>query len=73
MDNSNNNENKKDEDNGMLAINKKRIFASLSAKVVRCSKRTINATSEVFEAILTKDKSKIGLNKVDFVQTNKNL
>ena len=59
MDNSNNNENKKDEDNGMLAINKKRIFASLSAKVVRCSKRTINATSEVFEAILTKDKSKI--------------
>lgn len=59
MDNSNNNENKKDDENSKLAINKKRIFESLSTKVVRCSKRTINATSEVFEAILTKDKSKI--------------
>ena len=58
MDNRNNTD-KNEEQNEKLTITAKRIFESLSAKVVKCSKRTIKTTSDVMEAILTENKVKI--------------
>ena len=45
MDNRNNTD-KNEEQNEKLTITAKRIFESLSAKVVKCSKRTIKTTSD---------------------------
>ena len=56
ISNNNNTENKELK---TLLINPKNIFNSISKKIVKCSKTTLNISTEIIDAILSENKDKL--------------